>query len=683
MPSHIRALSLSTLLLASVCSGTAGAAEIGAIDGKPVTLDLTNTAVVDYRFDNRNDDRRYPTRYVDDQFGEWIDRFNLQFFWWRLQLGVRVDTATYFITPSPGDAEFQRLFSSDEVVFGRPDLVRELNTRFLNTYYPAKLYVSYSQSGVEATVGDFYAQLGRGLVFSVRKLDELAIDTTVRGGKLTVNQAVGPLRLGGTFFGGQMNPLRIDEVSGRRLHGDGSPLFFGFPGRGSVTDLESVEAFADAQGNTVNVTQLGRPSYLEDTVVGGRVEAGTDLVQLAANGAMLLRKSYTREYLDCIERGDDELRSGNNLIQGRCANQYPEFTRNNASRRHDTIRNFGGSLNIPSIADHGDAYVEVVGQQLRDGHLDLTRTPAEDLSGYAVYASANARGGPLTLALEGKHYRRFFPLAANIDADPISGVGFGAPEFSLVNYSQPPTAEPIYIEPIGAPNVCITAGRARADYRFRPDSAVYAWLGRYVSWSELDPENETCDTSREKQTNAWDYGAGTDLEFEKGRSHARVWAGFRRTETEVPYSGFVGGEGELFYSETYVRYDIVKHLAGAFSLQFQGNHRRRFRPENFVRVWIEGENYTALQWAPNLVGIFGVEYTSQEGCEPGRTEGFCHYFNGGLQWKATNHDTLPEQIFDTVNLFVGQRRGGLRCVSGVCRFFPPLEGVRLELVSRF
>ncbi|AKT43379.1 hypothetical protein [Chondromyces crocatus] len=683
MSSRTLAPALCLLLAGALMAPPAAAVEVGTLDGKPVTLDVTNTAVVDYRFDNRNDDPRYPTRYVDDEFGEWIDRFNVQLLWWRFQLGVRIDAATYFIVPSVGDAELQRLIATNEVAFGRPALLRELNTRFLNTYYPAKLNLAYNQPGLEVTVGDFYAQLGRGLVFSVRKLDELAIDTTVRGGKVAASREFGPVRLGSTLFGGQMNPLRVDEVSGRRLHGDGSPLFFGFPGRGSVNDLENVEAYADSQGNPVNVTQLGRPSYLEDSVLGGRLEGGTEHVQLALNGAMLFRKSYAREYLDCIARGEDEIQSGSVLITGRCANQYPEFTRNNPARLHDAVRNFGGSISVPSLGGHGDLYVEVVGQQLRDGRLDSTGTPAEDLSGYAVYAAANARGGPLSVSLEGKHYRSFFPLAANIDADPVSGIGFGAPEFSLVNYSQPPTAEPIYIEPIGAPNVCITAGRSRVDYRFDRETAVYAWLGRYISWSELNPENATCDTSKGNQTNAWDYGAGTDLEFERGRSHARVWAGVRHTETAQPYSGFVGGEGDIFYSETYVRYDIVKHLTGPFSLQFQGNHRRRYRPENFVSWWIEGENYTALQWAPNLVGIFGVEYTSQEGCEPGRTEGFCHYFNGGLQWKSTNHETLAEQIFDTVNLFVGQRRGGLRCVSGVCRFFPPLEGVRLELVSRF
>jgi hypothetical protein len=40
-------------------------------------------------------------------------------------------------------------------------------------------------------------------------------------------------------------------------------------------------------------------------------------------------------------------------------------------------------------------------------------------------------------------------------------------------------------------------------------------------------------------------------------------------------------------------------------------------------------------------------------------------------------------LFDTINVFVGQRRGAIRCVSGVCRLFPPFEGAKFELTSRF
>jgi len=32
---------------------------------------------------------------------------------------------------------------------------------------------------------------------------------------------------------------------------------------------------------------------------------------------------------------------------------------------------------------------------------------------------------------------------------------------------------------------------------------------------------------------------------------------------------------------------------------------------------------------------------------------------------------------------VGQQRGALKCVSGVCRFFPAFEGARTELIFRY
>ncbi|MCC6553029.1 MAG: hypothetical protein IT372_08410 [Polyangiaceae bacterium] len=680
MRSLHRVASLPLLAAAALIARAAVAVEIPNVGGEPMSIDVTNTAIVGYHFDNRNDDIRYAARYLDDDYGDWVDRFNVQLSWWRLQLGVRIDAATYFATPTEADPELIAKIQSGEVLFGSDSVRRELNTRYLNTYYPAKLWLSYVQPGLEATVGDYYVQLGRGLVFSVRKLDELAIDTTVRGGKLVADHDFGPLRLGATAFAGQMNPVRVDDASGRRLHGDGSPLFFGFPDRDSVDDLEGIEAFTDAEGNTVSVTEKSRPSYLEDTVFGGRVEGGNDDVQLAVNGAMLLRKSYTGDFNDCYyERAADQQQAPGTLVRGLCANEFPEFARINASRLHDTIRTFSGSVNLPSIADHGDLYVEVAGQQLRDGHVDRNGKAEEDLSGYAVYAAASVRGGPVSVSLEGKHYRRFFPLSANVDVDPITGVGFGAPEFDAVAYNQVPTAEAIYTEPIGAPNVCVSGGRGRVDYRFHRSAAVYAWVGRYASFSELT-ENNQCDTGDAMRTDTWDTAAGTDLVFERGKSHAKVWGGARQTDAAVP---FHGGEGEIFYSEGYIRYDLVKHLTGAFSLQMQGNHRRRYRPENFARSWFEGENYSALQWSPHVSAIFGYEYTSQEGCEPGETEGLCHYFNGGLQWKSGSSDTVLEQVFDTVQVFVGQRRGGIRCVSGACRFFPPFEGARLELVSRF
>jgi hypothetical protein len=51
------------------------------------------------------------------------------------------------------------------------------------------------------------------------------------------------------------------------------------------------------------------------------------------------------------------------------------------------------------------------------------------------------------------------------------------------------------------------------------------------------------------------------------------------------------------------------------------------------------------------------------------------YVNGQLGYRLSSDSSL--------SLFVGQRRGALRCVGGVCRVFPPFEGAALDLTLRF
>jgi hypothetical protein len=689
------ATALAIVALSAAITSEAGAVDFPGPAGEPIGLDVTNTSVVDYRWNNRNHNplQQNPRPIVDDHYGEWINRLNVQATWWRFRVGVRLDSALYFLTTSRNEA---RLLAKEQIANiekARPGTIadpvldankytnrfyNELNTRFLNSVYPAKLWVGYNQPGIDVTVGDFYAQLGRGLVLSVRKIDELAIDTTIRGGKLVLDRSFGKFRLGGTLLAGQMNPLRFDEVSGRRLHGAGSPLFFGFPKAQEVTTYDPVSA--------VPSTKPAVASYLEDTILGGRIEGGIDAVQIAANGSILLRKSFTEDFYACNASCGLE-----QACTDACYSKYPEFTLLPGGRSHNEIRTFSGSVNVPSIGGVADLYFEVAGQQLRKGHLAPSDEgeiePAPDLSGYAVYGSANFGKGPIQVSLEGKHYRRFFPLGANID---VTTAGASAPEYSVVAYSAPPTAEPIYIEPIEAPNVCMSGGRGRVDYKYDDHTAVYGWVGRYRSWTET-PTNELCNSLDDKfRTDTWDTAVGLDFSRDGGKSHARAWLGARIAERAVATEGTtLPGPTNVLYYEGYIRYDLVKHLKGPFSLQLQGFHRNRFLPGSHARPWNEGENYTALHWSPHLSAIFGYEYSTRPGCQPERAGSddyevvLCHYVSGGLTYRSGNTDTLLNQIFNTVNVFVGQRRGAIRCVSGVCRLFPPFEGARLELVSRF
>ncbi|MEP7123794.1 MAG: hypothetical protein ABJE95_22890 [Byssovorax sp.] len=665
--------------------------------GKPLVIDVTNTSIINYHFNNRNTKDGNISTLLDDDYGEWLDRLNVQVSWWKLHAGVRIDAATFFATPSAArlrdfatvaqPTDLQKRIDFENQLYG------DLHTRFLRAYYPSKLFVGFSQPGVDITVGDFYAQLGRGLVFSARKIDELAVDTTVRGVKVAADHNFGDFRLAGTFFVGQMNPLRIDETSGRRLHGDGSPLFFGFPSAGDLSTYN----YDMTTGKPVLSTIPGRPSYLEDTVLGAHVEGGTKRFVLGGNTSVLARTSHTEEYLRCT--GDNP--------KAVCAHQSPEFdSNNNPALAHNTIVTYSGSLSIPSIAKHGDLYVEVAGQSLRDGHLRSLAdggTPANkdaDSSGHAIYASASFNAGPVAVSLEGKSYRNFFPLSANIDT---GNKAFGAPEYSLIAYNQVPIVDPTYTEPVsgGSPNVCIDGGRGRVDYRFNRGASVYAWLGRSTSWTEQPGRNDAiCTINEITRTDTWDTAIGTELALEGGKSHVRAWVGARTTSLPVPTeAGPLGGLTSTFYREGYIRYDLSKHLTERFSLQMQGFHRRRYEPFTYGEAWTEGENYTALQWSPHLSAVFGYEYEYKPttGCRSSYhdAQGFhagadlCHYLNGGITFRAnvgeqgTPTERVLGHIFDTVNVFVGQRRGATRCVSGVCRQFPPFEGAKLEITSRF
>ena len=689
-------------LLAALAPARAFAVET-ELAGKPLVVDVTNTSIVNYHFTNRNTADGNISTLLDDNYGEWLDRLNIQVSWWKLSAGVRIDGATFFATPSAArirdyaivaqPTDLQKRLDFENQIYG------DLHTRFLRAYYPSKLFVGFSQPGLEISVGDFYAQLGRGLVFSARKIDELAVDTTVRGMKVAADHDFGGFRLAGTFFVGQMNPLRIDETSGRRLHGDGSPLFFGFPSGGDLSTYN----YDAATGKPSLTVAPGRPNYLEDTVLGAHVEGGTKRFVLGANAALLARTSHTEDYLRCIAESEGTVDNPAQI----CGHKFPEIiSNNNPAQAHNTIATYSGSLSIPSIAKHGDLSVEVAGQSLRDGHISALAEPgvpavkAADSSGHAIYASASFNAGPVAFSLEGKSYRNFFPLSANIDT---ANKAFGAPEYSLIAYNQVPIVDPTYTETIsgGSPNVCIDGGRGRVDYRFSRETAVYAWLGRSTSWTEKPGRNDAvCTIDPSTRSDTWDTAVGMELALEGGKSHVRAWVGARTTDLPVATEAApLGGLTTTFYREGYIRYDLVKHLTERFSLQMQGFHRRRFEPFTHPDAWTEGENYTALQWSPHLSAVFGYEYEYKPttGCRPlyhdaqGLHPGsdLCHYFNGGLTFRAgvgeqgTPTERVLGHLFDTVSVFVGQRRGATRCVSGVCRQFPPFEGAKLEITSRF
>ncbi len=233
-------------------------------------------------------------------------------------------------------------------------------------------------------------------------------------------------------------------------------------------------------------------------------------------------------------------------------------------------------------------------------------------------------------------------------------------------------------EPSAPPDVCISGGRTKIDLNVGHEKKIYGWVGRFVSWSEIDATNSKCDTAPELRTDTWDAAAGTEVTTQAGASHYWGWIGARLTDRAVPAvsNAELPMATSVFYREGYVRYDLGQKIGGPFSLSMLGYHRYRFEPTLEPGPWNEGENLLALNWNPSFSFIFGYEYTTRPGFPT-------HYFNGAISYRAKTRDKWWQKVFESARLFVGERRAALRCVGGVCRIFPAFEGARLEIVSRF
>jgi hypothetical protein len=78
----------------------------------------------------------------------------------------------------------------------------------------------------------------------------------------------------------------------------------------------------------------------------------------------------------------------------------------------------------------------------------------------------------------------------------------------------------------------------------------------------------------------------------------------------------------------------------------------------------------ALKWTPHLVFSSGFEWTTR----PSSSKVNQYFVNGAVQWNVTTASSI--------RFFAGGTRGGLKCISGICRDFPAFTGARLEVVVR-
>lgn len=326
------------------------------------------------------------------------------------------------------------------------------------------------------------------------------------------------------------------------------------------------------------------------------------------------------------------------------------------ARAAGRISNASLVFELPQLPESGALYVEYAHQWRA-----ATRVPGtEPGAGGALYASLNLNPRPFTLTAEFKHYRSFYPLAAHVDVAR-------AREFTPIQYSTPPTTEAVWNDTqFEHFNTCVTGGRLRNDVELAPGISLLSWVGHYHTWGERSSD---CSPSMETLNRVWDVAGGIETASRDRQRKLNLALGTRFDSSARPFTTVAGHAATAYYRELYLRYDVVQRLPRDLSLQFHGWLRRRHQalggPSD---AWFQGttESGVSIGSAWNLV--LGLEYDENPAVP--RT-----YVNGQVRYNLTTSSNL--------GLFVGQRQGGQRCVSGVCRVFPPFEGARLDATLRF
>jgi hypothetical protein len=598
--------------------------------GEPVVVDVTESSSLIWAADNRDFRLNQVPTLTNDHWGVWYNRLNVQASSAAWQLGLRLDNAWFYSSPDPTAVALELERERRAARGGGPDpsyfrnkvfeAGGELSNRYINWLYPAKYYASYTSRRLELTVGDSYAELGRGFVLSVRKQDELASDNTVRGLRATARLHSGELKLKLTGLGGSLNPLRLDEASGRYLGSDDSVT----PGWLALTEAGMPRAVeTDFAPDGGDCTRFATCSFAPDRILAAQLEARTSGLVLATQASVLERQTPL---------STDAVRSAGRIITG------------------------SQSVELPRLSRELSLYFEAALQK-----LDEQPESAID-AGHALYTSLSYGAGPLHLTLEGKHYRRFFPLRANVSAAR-------AREFSDLAYSAPPTTEPLTADTMFENfNTCTSGARLSAGAGASQTLTLIGSFAHYRSWAE-SVANEACVIADRFENRIFDGEAGFELDPEASGLHARLTLGGRLDHAAEPRPTPSGADSELYYHELNTRHELTLELGGPFELELTGTHRRRFQLVGGpTDVWFEGRQVASLNIGPRWSAAVGFEYDTS-GLVPAT------YVNTEARFRPTPATSLA--------LFVGQRAGALRCVGGVCRVFPPFEGGRLDAVVRF
>jgi hypothetical protein len=541
------ALALATLLVSS----RAHAVEL-SFGARRARVDVTTTTIVSYHLDNDNSDS------CDDDYLDVIERLNVGGFMDDWNVGLRLDGSGVAGAPEQGEGD-------------PPCGVNQLRSRYELDLRPEKVWVGWSGRSLEFVAGDAYVSFGRGLSLSLRKVDELGVDTTLRGAKVLLHHDV----VDATFVAGLSNIANLDEATGF-LADDTNDLIGGLD------------------------VQL-KPK---------------DGIAIGAHGVVFAFK-------DPLGFDPD-------------AEDYEE-----------KWILFGPTVDAPRLLPWLGVFVEGVGQR---------RMPSfgDEEDGFGIYGTITGYAGPTTIVVEGKAYG---------DLQVVSPIPPTAPPellpFRSVQYASPPTVERI-LQIIENPQQEIAGARVRVDHAISPELLLYANYGLFRDY--LGYQHPEDPVQGKVDSTIHDPYVGAEIRWDQARSRVLASGGARLV--------FIDDVSEPVQWDLHGEADVVVALTQDASLELHALHTERRKVTAIATEdWREGTLQLGFRLRPHLAISGVLDYTT----EVVQTKDI--YPSGVLQWDITDSSS--------VRLQAGSTRGGLKCVSGVCRVFPPFDGVKLLATFRF
>ncbi|WP_373047736.1 hypothetical protein [Vulgatibacter sp.] len=291
----------------------------------------------------------------------------------------------------------------------------------------------------------------------------------------------------------------------------------------------------------------------------------------------------------------------------------------------------GGAYVETPVADWLTLYVEGAFEQYRIDTLEE--------QGVATYASADVDLQFASLLLEGLYLDQFQVMGSK---DNVLN--------RRNTYNQPPTLERIDQEVLDNENV--RGGRVKLSRSFLDGSLVLYTSGMFRQYGKLDAE----------PVDAIHAYGGFEHTYGFGASRWYASGGYRQETEEAASEPFK----RMVHGET----DWVQSIGGGWATHLTINHESRYTADVAVvgneggRDYIRGSTFIGLDRAH--LGSVMVEI----GYDTLRPDVQQNFLAGIVTWEAVD--------WADVRAVVGSQRGGIKCVGGVCRDFPPFSGARLE-----